>query len=87
MTVDLKWNFIPEDDLSGFNVYRSEIRGPYEQINFQLIPKNTSYFNDKVDVVGDYYYYCSSIDFSGNESFSGKIYVQVRDMMPPKAQI
>ena len=86
MTVDLKWNFIPEDDLSGFNVYRSrKLEGPYEQINFQLIPKNTSYFNDKVDVVGDYYYYCSSIDFSGNESFSGKIYVQVRDMMPPKA--
>lgn len=86
MTVDLKWNFIPEEDLSGFNIYRSKkLEGPYNKINFQLIPKNSPYFNDKVDEVGDYYYYCSSIDFSKNESFSGKVYVQVHDMMPPNA--
>ena len=33
------------------------------------------------------YYYCSSSDLSGNETKSGKIYIQIRDMEPPSAPI
>ena len=86
MTIDLTWDFIPEEDLLGFNLYRSNLlEGPYEKINFNIIPNTITYFNDKVNLVGDYYYYCSTIDFSGNESYSGKIYLQIHDMFPPDA--
>ena len=86
MSIDLSWNFIPEEDLSGFNIYRSQIlEGPYEKINNEIIPTITPFYFDKVNSIGDYYYYCSSLDFSGNESYSGKIYLQIRDMMPPEA--
>ena len=86
MTIDLSWDFIPADDLAGFNIYRSNLlEGPYVKLNFDIIPSTNTYFNDKVNLVGDYYYYCSSIDYSGNESYSGKIYLQIHDMFPPEA--
>jgi hypothetical protein len=84
MTVDLSWDYVLEEDLLGFNIYRSNIlEGPYEKINLKTIPKTVSFFNDRVTKTGDYYYYCSSVDFSGNESYSGKIYLQIHDMLPP----
>ena len=86
MTIDLSWDFIPADDLAGFNLYRSNLlEGPYVKLNFDIIPSTNTYFNDKLNLVGDYYYYCSSIDYSGNESYSGKIYLQIHDMFPPEA--
>ena len=86
MTIDLSWDFIPVDDLAGFNIYRSNLlEGPYEKINKSLLSNTTAFYNDKVSITGDYYYYCSSIDFSGNESYSGKIYLQIHDMLPPDA--
>ncbi len=84
MTVDLSWDYVLEEDLLGFNIYRSNIlEGPHEQINLKTIPKTIPSFNDRVTNTGDYYYYCSSVDFSGNESYSGKIYLQIHDMLPP----
>lgn len=84
MTVDLSWDYVLEEDLLGFNIYRSNIlEGPYKKINLKTIPKTVSFFNDRVTNTGDYYYYCSSVDFSGNESYSGKIYLQIHDMLPP----
>lgn len=84
MTVDLSWDYVLEEDLLGFNIYRSNIlEGPYEKINLKTIPKTIPSFNDRVTNTGDYYYYCSSVDFSGNESYSGKIYLQIHDMLPP----
>ena len=84
MTVDLSWDYVLEEDLLGFNIYRSNIlEGPYKKINLKTIPKTIPSFNDRVTNTGDYYYYCSSVDFSGNESYSGKIYLQIHDMLPP----
>lgn len=88
LTVDLKWNAIEEADLAGFNVHRSQlIEGPYEIVNKEIISPKTRAFIDKVPYPGHYYYYCSSYDLSGNETKSGKIYIQIRDMEPPSAPI
>ena len=88
LTVDLKWNAIEEADLAGFNVHRSQlIEGPYEIVNKEIISLETRAFTDKVPYPGHYYYYCSSYDLSGNETKSGKIYIQIRDMEPPSAPI
>ena len=88
LTVDLEWNAIEEADLAGFNVHRSQlIEGPYEIVNKEIISPETRAFTDKVPNPGHYYYYCSSSDLSGNETKSGKIYIQIRDMEPPSAPI
>tara|TARA_Y100000589_G_C27182049_1_gene641189 strand:- start:712 stop:2721 length:2010 start_codon:yes stop_codon:yes gene_type:complete len=88
LTVDLKWNAVEEIDLAGFNIYRSQVtEGPYIKVNKELLPKEQRVFVDKVPSPGHYYYYCSSIDFSGNETKSGKIYIQIRDMEPPSPPV
>ncbi len=88
LTVDLKWNAIEEVDLAGFNVHRSQlIEGPYEVVNEKILTPEIRTFVDKVPNPGHYYYYCSSSDLSGNETKSGKIYIQIRDMEPPSAPI
>ncbi len=86
LTVDLRWDAIEESDLAGFNVYRSsQLEGPYEKVNAYTVEKSKRLYVDKVPAAGHYYYYGSSIDEAGNESTTGKIYVQVRDMIPPAA--
>ena len=85
-TVSLKWNAIEEDDLAHFNVHRSQLlEGPYEIVNDKPLSKTKRTFLDTVPSPGHYYYYCSAKDNAGNISNSGKIYIQIRDMIPPSS--
>jgi fibronectin type 3 domain-containing protein len=66
--VDLDWNDNTEDDLDGYNVYRSTTSGgPYSQINGSLIA--TSNFTDTGLTGGTtYYYVVTAVDDGSNES-------------------
>lgn len=84
--VKLNWQFIDETDLEGFNVYRgTESNGDFIKLNKNVLPKATSFYQDVVPASGNYYYYVSTIDYSGNETKSGLVYTEVRDLVPPKA--
>jgi len=66
--VSLDWNDNSEDDIDGYNVYRSEtIGGPYSQINGSLAA--TSIYTD-TDVTNGvtYYYVVTAVDLVSNES-------------------
>ena len=66
--VDLSWNVSPEQDVAGYNVYRSEAEtGPWQQMNSQPLPAPS--FRD-ISVVARhrYLYRVTAVDRSGNES-------------------
>ena len=84
MKVSLEWEAALEEDLTGFNVYRSILSdGPFGRINASTIKSNQFSFRDSLTVPGPYYYYISSEDLAGNESNSYPIYVEVPDVIPP----
>jgi hypothetical protein len=69
--IDLSWDVNPEDDLAGYNVYRSEFsftsKNEATQINQNL---RTAAWYEDLDVFSGttYYYAVTAIDDSGNES-------------------
>ena len=65
--INLNWNDNGENDLFGYNVYRSTTSGgPYESVGSGL---TTSAFSDiGLDASTTYYYVVTAMDTSGNES-------------------
>ena len=82
--VELSWDKIEEADLKGFNIYRKDkFEDELVKINLELIQKDSNTYIDKVANSGKYYYLVSSVDFAGNESKSGLVFIEVRDMLAP----
>lgn len=71
-TVSLSWTANPESDMSGYNVYRSEISGgPYSKVNGSLVTA-TNYSDPSLVNGTAYYYVITAVDTglleSGNSS-------------------
>jgi hypothetical protein len=76
--VELSWAINPEQDLAGYNVYRSSQEDtPGERINRETLPTPT--FRDTSVVTGKHYFYCvSAVDRAGNQSpLSSAIQIKV----------
>jgi fibronectin type 3 domain-containing protein len=67
-SVRLSWAPSPSTSVSGYNVYRSEIRGG----GYRLLNKNPvvelAYTDESIEAVHIYYYVTTSVDSKGNES-------------------
>lgn len=82
MKVHLNWNISPSDDLQEVRLYRSMLSdGPFEPVYSSTL--STSH-TDSITVPGPYYYYLASVDSSGNEATSRKIFIEVQDVFPPE---
>jgi len=69
--VDLLWNASSGQDLTGYNVYRSNAGGPFQRLNKQLVP--TPIFHDTTVEPGHTYEYAvTALDLTGNESQKSK---------------
>ena len=76
--VELSWAISPEEDLAGYNVYRSgRDDTPGERINSEILPSPT--FRDISVVSGRRYFYrVSAVDHAGNESpLSSAVQIEV----------
>jgi len=80
--IKLKWDTATENDVNGFNIYRSEVNDltrAGRHINYSLIPaagtttEPQSYvYGDVVgDVYATHYYWLEVVDFGGTSSFHG----------------
>ncbi len=66
--VGLYWGQSADEDLAGYNVYRSVSRGrDYTKVNSALVTRN-EYGDLTVENDTTYYYVVTAVDFSGNES-------------------
>ena len=84
--VKLTWQFEEEEDLEGFNIYRgTKSDGEFTKLNKSVLPKSSNFYEDLIQISGNYYYYVSTVDLSGNETKSGLVYTEVRDLVPPFA--
>lgn len=55
--------------ISGYNIYRADLQtGPYIKINDQLLTGTTSYLDDGLAILTEYYYKICTVDAFGNES-------------------
>ncbi len=70
MGVTLSWKVIPEPDLAGFIIYRSQIpESLFTRLNNALSPPDSGYWEDKSAAPNtQYYYYIVAVDKSGNLS-------------------
>jgi chitin-binding protein len=69
--VDLVWSPDADDDLDGYNVYRSEDGGAAVKVNLQLI-KTPTFRDGGVKSGKSYSYSVSAVDVRGNESARSK---------------
>ncbi|MBL6446566.1 hypothetical protein JMN32_09610 [Fulvivirga sp. 29W222] len=84
LNIQVSWDIVPEEDLAGFNVYRSVLSdGPYDLVNSNLLAHSDTVFFDQVAYPGNYYYTVASVDYAGNEGVSSPVYVEVQDVIPP----
>ena len=68
INVELDWDDNSEDDLDGYNVYRSLTSGgSYEKLNDTVL-SNSSYSDETVIGGETYYYVVTAVDTSSNES-------------------
>lgn len=67
-SVIIAWLENPENDLSGFNVYRYEDGQERMKINSILIDANQLYYHDTITAGGTYYYQLEAVDKTGNAS-------------------
>jgi hypothetical protein len=65
--IDLSWTPGSEQDLAGYNVYRSEDGAPPEKINPQLVT-SPAFRDEKVVAGKTYAYMVTAVDARGNES-------------------
>jgi len=65
LNVTLDWAPNTEEDLAGYRVYRSA-GGDYQLVTAQVLSSTT--YTDATPVAGDYYYFVTAVDLSGNES-------------------
>ena len=85
-TVSLNWNDNSEEDLNGYNVYRSLTSGSgYVKLNGSLV-SSSNYTDNNVDGYVTYYYVVTAVDTSTNESDnSSEASATPTDTMPPAA--
>lgn len=83
--VNLDWQMDPEPDIAGFNIYRADTEGPYDQINHDLIQPQ----RDRASGSGDsytfvdhkpgngkgYYYMLERVDSNGKRKHQALVYV------------
>jgi hypothetical protein len=79
----LDWADNTEQDLAGYNVYRSMTAGePYTKINAALV-QTSDYVDSSVANGTTYYYVVTAVDLSSNEgSYSGEVSSTPIDMPP-----
>ena len=85
LTSRLRWTRTFGRDLIGYQVYRAasfdaEVLEPVSEI----LPKNTSKWDDTVPAHGDYLYYVATVDAAGNLSPSNIGVISMRDATPPQ---
>ena len=84
--VRLTWEAIEEGDLNGFNIYASQDpEGKFNKINNSLLTKETRVFDTPKLPVGGHYFIVSAVDLAGNETTSGMMFGEIRDVEPPAA--
>ncbi len=85
-TVSLDWDDNSEDDLEGYNVYRSTASGSgYSQLNGPLL-STSDYTDNSVTNGTTYYYVVTAVDTSSNESGnSNEDSAEPIDTTPPAA--
>jgi hypothetical protein len=67
--VSLTWTASTSLNIAGYNVYRgAAASGPYTKITASLVVAGTSYTDSTVLAGQTYYYVCTAIDTSSNES-------------------
>jgi len=82
--IELKWDTATENDVNGFNIYRSEFKDltrSGRHINYSLIPaagttsepQNYNYSDVVGDVYAIHYYWLEVVDFGGTSTFHGPI--------------
>jgi hypothetical protein len=83
-SVRLDWKLIDEKDLAGANIYSGDSpEKEFKKINPTLIPKTQLSYDEGNLATGSHYYKVSSVDNSGNETFSAPVFVDIRDLTPP----
>jgi len=72
--VDLEWDpNLPEDNVLGYNIYRSLESGTgYGRLNQQLITL-TTYSDDTVETGLHYYYVATAVNANGESGFSNEV--------------
>ena len=84
--VEVTWKLEQQADLAGVNIYRHQ--HPKEakiKRNPLLLSFTDTLFYEEVAMSGGYYYTVGAVDLAGNESFSGEIFIDVHDLIPPAA--
>ncbi len=85
MVVHLEWSLSKSEDIKEYVLMRSALSdGPFHPLFTTF--SSTSYI-DSLSIPGPLYYYILVRDYHGNESFSKKIFVDVRDVIPPKPPV
>ena len=83
--VIISWTKPADGDFKGCSVYRSlRTDMAFSPINQQLIEGTSQFFIDSLPDTGPRYYKVGSIDSSGNESFSEKLYIEIHDITAPE---
>lgn len=85
-TVLLYWNISPDQNITGYNLYRKEnISGDSLKLNRQLIAYSNPQFSDSTVRSGvQYFYYVTAVSKGGSESpLSSVANVYVEDTTPP----
>lgn len=88
--VILKWEKpIREDDLAGFNIYRSDFPdSAFVQINPQILGAAQTTFSEKMPLPEEgKYYRIGAMDVARNESYSPSEFVVFNDKTPPAAPL
>lgn len=84
--VRLTWDAIDEADLAGYNIYYSQDpESPFLQLNERLLPKDQKAYNTKKLKEGGYYFAVTTVDLAGNETTTGMMFGEIRDVTPPAA--
>lgn len=84
MDLTLSWGIQPDEDLTGFRVYRSpHSDSTMRPVHAGLLSKETNSYTDRLLKTGGYYYEVAAVDSAGNEGRSQRIFIEVRDVTPP----
>ncbi|MFO7842817.1 MAG: hypothetical protein R6V16_03325 [Bacteroidales bacterium] len=82
--IRLYWENKNVSDLAGYNIYKNSVKDTiFKRINNTPIGKEYHTFTDSVKDVGVYNYKVSTLDKSGNESFSEIYPAIINDIFPP----
>jgi len=84
-TINLYWENENVPDLVGYHIYRAYNKDTlFQRINTSLIAKDYHSYIDTAENIGFYNYKISTVDESGNESYSARYTAEVKDIFPPQ---